>query len=757
MQNKVIFPLTDKKAPAVPENTDWREYRGDAKTKMVGVMVPKGVIVFDLDTYKGVTTEQVDAAFGVELDWQCAELQKTRSGGTHYVFRVPVELDLTNGTNVCGVKHFDTRASFKGYIATGEGYENLTFADSVADALHDVEMWPALPEQAVAMLGSNAAPSESFDLLDAIAAQPLDIGFDEVVGFVRKLTPEQAESSDTWLKVMMAIYHQTQGSEEGWQLFDEFSQLSPGNYDKVKNRKRWESLSRSKKSNPVTFASVIDMVGGYAVVEAERVSGVMEKIKDASTKDEIEAVIAEIASCKLTELDSTLAVKMLIKQFNVVLGEKLSESHVKRMIRMSKPKHSAEFYDDYVFLTQIAEYMDKVTKITMGPRAFDVKHNRDTPTDMEGNPQNATNYVNNRIECVHSGMYAPMFDEFFTYEGVKYFNTYKPNTLRRKHWEGSKTVEMVKGHIAHLLPDESEQQLVINYLAHNIQHPGKKLQWAIILQGVQGDGKSFFAEMMGKLLGQSNCRTISVESLDEKFTAWAEGNCMVFIEELKLDNYRKYETLNKLKPYITNTTVSVRKMRTDAYEAVNTTNYFALTNFKDALPIDDNDRRYCVLFSQWQSKEALNNWKVSNQNYYPKLYEAMRSGAGELLDWLASHTIPNEFLELTVAPETRAKATMVDMAKSSDYLLVEDALAEFECDDINREVVNVTRLNHKISESVTFGSEYKDFPKTGRLANILLQMGYHNIGRYKDGERKNQQIYCRDDKRKALEFKPLPF
>ena len=757
MQNKVIFPLTDKKAPAVPENTDWREYRGDVKTKLVGVMIPKGVIVFDLDTYKGVTTEQVDAAFGVQLDWQCAELQNTRSGGTHYVFRVPAELDLTNGTNVCGVKHFDNLASFKGYIATGEGYENLTFCDSVADALHDIEMWPALPEQAVAMLNSAVVETESFDLLDAIAAQPLDIGFDEVVSFVRKLTAEQAESSDTWLKVMMAIYHQTKGGEDGWQLFDEFSQLSPGNYDKAKNRKRWESLARSKKSNPVTFASVIDMVGGYAVVEAERTSGVMAKIKDASTKEEIECVIAEIASCKLTEIDSTLAVKMLIKQFNVVLGEKLSESQVKRMIRMSKPKQSAEFYDDYVFLTQVAEYMDKSTKITMGPRAFDVKHNRDTPTDSEGNPQNATNYVNNKIECVHSGMYAPIFDEFFTYEGVKYFNTYKPNTLRRKHWEGSKTVEMVKGHIAHLLPDESEQQLIINYLAHNIQYPGKKLQWAVILQGVQGDGKSFFAEMMGKLLGQSNCRTISVESLDEKFTAWAEGNCMVFIEELKLDNYRKYETLNKLKPYITNTTVSVRKMRTDAYEAVNTTNYFALTNFKDALPIDDNDRRYCVLFSQWQSKESLNAWKAKNPNYYPKLYEAMRSGAGELLDWLSSHTIPNEFLEMTVAPETRAKATMVDMAKSSEYLLVEDALAEFECDDINAEVVNVTKLNYKISESVTFGSEYKDFPKTSRLANILLQMGYHNIGRYKDDDRKNQLIYCKDDKKKPIDFKPVPF
>ncbi len=758
MQDKVIFPLTDKKAPAVPENTDWRDYRGSVKSKLVGVMVPRGVIVFDLDTYKGVTTSDVETALGCEIDWPAAELQKTRSGGTHYVFRVPVELDLTNGTNVCGVKHFDTRASFKGYIATGEGYENLTFADSVVDAIHDVLMWPELPQVALdKLVGGLTVDSESFDLLDAIAAQPLDISWSDAVSFVRKLSAEQAESSDTWLKVMMAIYHQSQGSEEGWQLFDEFSQLSPSNYDKARNRKRWESLARSKKSNPVTFASVIEMAGGFAVVEQEKVVGAMDAIRTAQTKDELESVISEIAKCKLTEIDSTLAVKLLIKQFNTVLGEKLSEAQVKRLIRMSKPKQTAEFYDDYVFLTQVGEYMDKSTKVTMGPRSFDVLHGRDTPTDADGNPQSATSYVNNKIECVHTGMYAPMFDEFFTYDGVKYFNTYKPNPLRRKDWNGSQTVEMVKGHIAHLLPDESEQQLVINYLAHNVQHPGKKIQWAIILQGVQGDGKSFFAELMSKLLGSTNCRTISVESLDEKFTAWAEGSCMVFIEELKLDNYRKYETLNKLKPYITNPTVSVRKMRTDAYEAVNTTNYFALTNFKDALPIDENDRRYCVLFSQWQSAEALNAWKATNHNYYPKLYEAMRSHPGELLDWLMSHQIPQEFLEMTVAPRTKAKNTMVDMAKSADYLLVEDALAEFECEDISSHVVNVTKLQHKVSESLTFGTEYKDFPKTGRLANILLQMGYHNVGRYKDDSRKNQLIYCKDDKEKAINFKPVPF
>jgi hypothetical protein len=135
----------------------------------------------------------------------------------------------------------------------------------------------------------------------------------------------------------------------------------------------------------------------------------------------------------------------------------------------------------------------------------------------------------------------------------------------------------------------------------------------------------------------------------------------------------------------------------------------------------------------------------------------MRTHSGELLDWLMSHEIPQEFLEMTVAPRTKAKATMVDMAKSSDYLLVEDALAEFECEDINANVVNVTKLQRKVLDSLTFGNEYKDFPKTGRLANILLQMGFHNIGRYKDDDRKNQLIYCKDDREKAVNFKPVPF
>lgn len=753
--NKIIFPLNKNKAPAVPKGTDWREYHGAVNSDLIGVKIPSGVIVFDLDTYKGVSTDDVETALGCKLDWVNAELQRTRNGGIHYAFSVDNEIGFKNGTDLLGVVGFDTRSSGKGYIATGAGYTDLSMI-GVVEALHEESFFPALPVEAVEKLrdGFEVANVEDDDFLDMVVSQPLDLDQDQVADYMSKLTEDQARSSEQWLKVMFALWHQSCGAKWGWVLFDEFSQLALDKYDEHKNRARWESCARSKKTNPITFATVIDMVGGQDVVSDDKLEILKNKVLACEEKKELKTVLKELAREKIGTLGTTIIVKSLIKKFSEIYGEKLTEAQVKKIMKGARSKkEGADYYDDYIFLTSTATYMHRETKKEMGPRAFDVAHNRDTPADNEGNPQSATAYVNDRIKCVFGGMYAPLFDDVFTYEGVDYFNTYVPTLLNRVVNGATDIVDRVIGHIAHLLPDPEEQQLVINYLAHNVQFPGKKIYWAMILQGVQGDGKSFFAEMMKHVLGFSNCRSISAECLDEKYSPWAEGNIMLFIEEMKIDNKRKYETSNKMKPYISNPTVSVRRMRQDIYECINTTNYFALTNFKDALPIDDTDRRYCVLFSQWQSKEKLSEWMKNNPDYYQNLYDDMRMNAGEILDWLLCHKIPDSFLKLNRAPDTRAKQTMIDMSKGDDFLIVEDAISEFQCEDINDFVLNVTKLSKLVNDS--FEGDYEKFPKSSRLKNILLEMGYHNIGRYKTaGEcRKNQSIYCKDDRKNAIDFK----
>ena len=59
---------------------------------------------------------------------------------------------------------------------------------------------------------------------------------------------------------------------------------------------------------------------------------------------------------------------------------------------------------------------------------------------------------------------------FFQYDGVDYFNTYRPCDLAPIAGN-SGVVEAVQNHIKHLLTDEREREILTSYLAHNVQFP----------------------------------------------------------------------------------------------------------------------------------------------------------------------------------------------------------------------------------------------------------------------------------------------
>ena len=475
-------------------------------------------------------------------------------------------------------------------------------------------------------------------------------------------------------------------------------------------------------------------------------------VDDANNVDDLKEVMNNIANSKIDSLSLELLLKKIQKKYKLLVGESPSLPALKKIIKANKvQRKKSNYVDDYVFMTSTGEYMQRDTKALMGPRAFDVKHTRDTETDEEGFPQSATTYSNNLIQCVENSMYVPKFADIFNHNGLEYINLYTPNNIKLVSVGTTNIIERIKGHIAHLLPRQDEQDLIINYLAHNVQFAGKKIQWSIVLQGVQGDGKSLLAEMMQHVMGFNNVRLMNVQTLESPFTGWSAGQCMTFIEELKLDNYKKYEILNNLKPYITNDVVECTKKGKDPQVVVNTTNYFALTNFKDALPIDSTDRRWAIFFSQWQSSQKLIDFISNNPDYYSDLYRDMRNNVGEIAQWLKDHVIPQSFKDMKRAPDTSAKDVMLELSKSDASLLIEDAINEFHCDDINFDVLNITKLSKLVNDD--FSEGYEDWPKKGALKTALNMMGFHNIGRYQNEEKKNQTIYAKDDTKTAKELR----
>src|SRR5690554_251193 len=731
----VIFPLKSDKSPAV---TDWQNYKGKANTPMQGVVIPRGAYVIDLDLYKGVTKGAVDKVLGCSIPWAEALLQKTKGGGQHFAFRVDPDMVLKKGSNLFHIEGFDTRAAGRGYIATGEGYTEATLF-GVLETLADVDDLPELPPQAMRVVteGSTfgAADDQDFGALSqAVAVQIAGLRLGEMRAYIDRLPEDAAADQDQWLRVGMAIQHETKGSEDGWQLFDQFSRQCPEKYDAERNRARWESFGKRASENPVTFRSVIEMAGGLEARKAVTGEIVRKGLDQAENLDDIKAEINRLSTVRLDVMEMDVALKAIQVKYSEIVGTKPSLASIQKEIRrMRNNGTDGGYVEEYVFCTATAEYVSRETKAAMGPRAFDVKHSRDTPNDGEGNPQSACTFANDKIEVVENTMYFPKAAEIFTHDGLDYLNSYVPARLKRVPEGTTDIVKRIKGHIAHLLPDEREQDLVIHYLAHNVQYPGEKIQWAIVLQGVQGDGKSLLAEMMQHVLGKNNVRTMNVQTLESPFTGWATGQCMTFIEELKLDNFRKYEVLNNLKPYISNPIVEETKKGKDPRTVINTTNYFALTNFKDAIPIDATDRRYCILFSQWQSKEALEEWMEKHPGYYPNLYDDMRNHAGEILHWVLNLHIPESFFAMTRAPHTSAKARMEELSKSPSVLALEDALQMFASEVTNDEgEINITLLQALVKEHSMSDFDdhtFEDFPNAGGLKSALLRMGYQPEGR----------------------------
>lgn len=753
MSDIKLFPVRKKwnehkqkwmKLPKVAKGQHWADYSGSVEGEdNIGIVVPAGVVVFDLDTHKGVDRAQVESVLACTLDWSHALLQRTVSGGEHYAFLCSDA--LPQGSDLLGVVGFDTRTSGRGWICSGDGYEDMTIA-GVVETITDKDL-PELPLAAVNKLVAwSSAAQETSDLLEVIAAEPLDIDSDAVALYMQTLPASDAY--DNWCRVGMALHHQFSGGEEGLRLWDDWSKRS-NNYDAQEVSDKWKSFAKRSRVNPITFATVIkqvrDVDGGAAISSALAVT-IEDEIAALSGKQQLSRIIAKVASASLTQIDTQLITKKLAKKATELTGEKFSAADVTKLIKQARSSDEAvsrkearvDFVDDYVFLTQTGEFYKRETKERMKSFAFDTLHTRETPTN-DGEPQRASIYAAQRIECVYNDMYAPMFADMFTHCGVSYVNSY-----REPHYKPvaphSGIVERVKAHINHIIEDEREQQIFTYYLAHNVQHLGVKIPWSIVLQGVQGDGKSFFAEMMLHVLGGENVRLLNVQTLESAFTGWAAGQCMSFIEELKLDNYRKYEVLNNLKPYITNPTIEVTNKGKDPRNVLNTTNYIALTNFRDAIPIDTNDRRYCIIFSRWQSSAELTAFIESNKDYYPSLYTAMRAGFQEIAHWLKNMTIPQWFYDLNRAPETTAKNTMIELSKSDVSLQVENAITHFSCNEINDHVVNVTLL------SKLAAMEFDEFPKTNALKHALESLGYVQVGRYRDHTKQLNRVYAKDAK-----------
>ena len=241
--------------------------------------------------------------------------------------------------------------------------------------------------------------------------------------------------------------------------------------------------------------------------------------------------------------------------------------------------------------------------------------------------------------------------------GETKFNLWRPSEIEPVPGDVTPLVNHVKA----LFPDKSEAGIVLDYMAFQVAKPGIKVRWALLIQGEPGTGKSFLAKVMKLVLGEKNVRDVSNEEIHEKYTHWQQRCQLVVVEEVKAKGARRshhLELMNRLKTVITEDYCLIRSMNANVYQQPNRLNILAFTNHKDAIPLDESDRRWCVLHSPANKISS----DTERQDYFTHLFSWAKENAPAILSYFQTRPL-DKFQPNGHAPLTEAKRNVFAMSR----------------------------------------------------------------------------------------------
>lgn len=556
---------------------------------------------------------------------------------------------------------------------------------------------------------------------------------------------------DVWFQIGMCLYHQFDGEQEGLDMWHEWSE-SANNYDREGLDYKWRTFDIQEKGRaPLTARLILKLAKEAAETEAlETAADLRNKFALAKDRADWNEAAKLARSAEIDHLTRAGLAETARDSLQRITGAKVPLTDVKKTIAYEiNTKDMPKWCKDWVYdITDDKFYNinDKVAVTMQGFNAVNDRHAMTKKDILEGKgaTSSASNLALNvfKIPTVTGRMYSPGRDSIFMYNGVATVNTYSDKMVPDKPKNKPSPMDManikrVKRHIKHLLADETERRMLLDWLAFVVQNPGQRVNYAPLIQGVQGDGKSFFAFLLATCMGLPNVRMGNAHILEGAFTGWAQGQCVMAIEEIRLIGHNRYDVLNRVKPFITNTVVEIHPKGRDPYNVENTTNYLLFTNYRDAMPLSQNERRFLVLFSRWQDSDDLRAFKAENPDYYVDLYTALDDSGPWLRQWLLQHECSPDFTPKGDAPITEAFHHMVQSAMPLDVRTIQEIIETGEYPDISYDLLNVTFL-----QGLEMTMEV-DIPKGKNLEKAMEIMGFEPLGRFKI-EGRNSRFYSKN-------------
>lgn len=460
---------------------------------------------------------------------------------------------------------------------------------------------PPLPAALRAVWEAQLAPAIA---TPAEPALPTGTGSPELEALLASQDPNAAYNE--WLRVGMALHHETGGSRDGLALWDRWSRGS-AKYKGIDDLlPHWTSF-RPDATNPVTLGSI----------RRERVAEVVDfPVVPVGTTPAPEDADPYAAMKRL--LESRL-VFVAGQDCYYDLGAKgdpwLSDRSVKHMF---------------------CPYMPELT--------FGDKMVRPDPVEFMKNSETKT-----VVDAV--GMH-PGEGRFYGEDNTRFVNRYIP-----------RAVELLRPKLPEVeafnflwsrMQDATFRRWLMMFFAHAVQRPGVKIRMAPLLFSEEtGTGKNtIMRDIPGLLFGPHWVRSMSGNVLGSSFNDVIGETWWLYLEELRsgATKTERVHTTNKTKTWITDRRIEVHPKGLKSHDIYNRLQVTASSNFDDAVQLDNNDRRWavCEMGDALSERETVELFGFLNSERAPGV-----------LRHIFSEVSLTGFNPNGRAPETRAKRGMI--------------------------------------------------------------------------------------------------
>ena len=586
--------------------------------------------------------------------------------------------------------------------------------------------------------------SDIFDLDLALASQPLDLSDGDVAQLLENY-PADSLDYDGWSKVGMAIAHQYECSETGYKIWVEWSRLDTERFKQREMRAKWRSFGG--RANPITMASIIKSAGGLSggalAIGATSTAALTlrdeaQAVSDMGSYSAFKRRVVSLSTAQLPQDIRSVLAAEVHRAFGK--GEGMGLRDIKSAFNPPKNarpvggelENTPSWLAPWIYYELDNEFVNTDNpEYRINSRAFDAKFSRMGEAVAAEMPASIFAISRCEVPTVSRLYFMPDTEDMITErDGLTVLNTYRRGGVtpcEALDDEGQEAVDLFLAHIKNTFSDEREQTILLDWMAHVYVNAGQRVNWAMLIWGVEGNGKTIFFNILQRLIGRINTKDISPSAINSQYNDWAAGGIVGCVEEIRIAGSNKWQILDSMKPAISNDTLAIHpKGKAMFGNAPNHCSYMMTTNHSDAVPMSQNDRRFCVLFSRQEDKEALFNQhggEAETGAYFRKLFGLVVTKRSDAIArFLLDYKISDDFDFKGRAPKTYGLEQMREANVSEDVGAIRALMEDHPSVVLNDKMICVTEL-----KAVALLRADWEVPTTKALGRLLRDEGFFPV------------------------------